>query len=99
LQDIGAWVDFTAVAAAGVDAGLEVAGFTTQAHFLMGLGIDRLLAGTAERELVDRLSVARGAMLLTLPGEMGERFKVLGLARGLDIPLDGFGLRDLAATL
>ena len=99
LQDIGAWVDFTAVAAAGVDAGLEVAGFTTQAHFLMGLGIDRLLAETAERELVERLSVARGAMLLTLPGEMGERFKVLGLARGLDTALDGFALRDLAATL
>ncbi len=99
LQDIGAWVDFTAVAAAGVDAGLEVAGFTTQAHFLMGLGIERLLAETAERELVERLSVARGAMLLTLPGEMGERFKVLGLARGLDTALDGFALRDLAATL
>lgn len=99
LQDIGAWVDFTAVAGAGVDAGLEVAGFTTQAHFLMGLGIDRLLAETAERALVDRLSVARGAMLLTLPGEMGEKFKVLGLARGLDTALDGFTLRDLAATL
>src|SRR5688572_21737488 len=99
LQDIGAWVDFTAVAGAGVDAGLEVAGFTTQAHFLMGLGIDRLLAETAERELVERLSVARGAMLLTLPGETGERFKGLGLAPGLDTALDGFALRDLAATL
>ena len=98
LQDIGSWVDFTAVASAGVDAGLEVAGFTTQAHFLMSLGIDRLLAQAGERELVDRVSVARQAMMLTLPGEMGERFKVLGLARGVE-NLSGFTLRDLAATL
>jgi len=99
LQDIGAWVDFTEVAEAGVAAKLEVAGFTTQAHFLMGLGIDRLLAQIGERELVDRVSVARQAMMLTLPGEMGERFKVLGLSRGLQAPLAGFTLRDLAATL
>jgi len=99
LQDIGAWVDFTAVAEAAVESRLEVAGFTTQAHFLMGLGIDRQLVQVGERELVDRISIARQAMLLTLPGEMGERFKVLGLARGVNTPLAGFALRDLAASL
>jgi hypothetical protein len=37
--------------------------------------------------------------MLTLPGEMGERFKVIGLAARFDRPLQGFGVRDLAATL
>jgi SAM-dependent MidA family methyltransferase len=99
LQDIGAWVDFTAAAEAATDAGLEVAGFTTQAHFLMGLGIEQHLHTAGERELVERLSLARQAMLLTLPGEMGERFKVLGLSRGVMQPLRGFAIRDLAASL
>ncbi|HEY7377968.1 MAG TPA: SAM-dependent methyltransferase [Steroidobacteraceae bacterium] len=99
LQDIGAWVDFTAAAEAATDAGLEVAGFTTQAHFLMGLGIEQHLHTAGERELVERLSLARQAMLLTLPGEMGERFKVLGLSRGVKQPLRGFAIRDMAASL
>lgn len=99
LQDIGAWVDFTAIAEAAVDAKLAIAGFTTQAHFLMGLGIDRLLHRAGEQELVDRVSLARQALLLTLPGEMGERFKVLALSRGVTGQLTGFALRDLAASL
>ncbi len=41
LQDITAWVDFTALAEASRPAGCELAGFTTQAYFLAGLGIDR----------------------------------------------------------
>jgi SAM-dependent MidA family methyltransferase len=45
------------------------------------------------------VQLARQAMLLTLPGEMGERFKVIGLAKGFDRPLSGFSVRDLAATL
>ena len=44
VQDIGAWVDFTAVAEAASDAGFSVAGFTTQAHFLIGCGIEQYLA-------------------------------------------------------
>ena len=36
------------------------------------------------------MQLARQAMLLTLPGEMGERFKVIGLTRGYDAPLRGF---------
>lgn len=99
LQDIGAWVDFTAVAEAGVAAGLRLAGFATQAHFLMGSGIERYLAAAAQAAVAERLSIARQAMLLTLPAEMGERFKVVGLARDFDRPLRGFSIRDLAASL
>ena len=99
LQDIGAWVDFTAVAEAGVSAGLKLAGFATQAHFLMGAGIERYLAAMTHAEVAERVSIARQAMLLTLPAEMGERFKVLALTRDFEQPLAGFSVRDLAASL
>jgi SAM-dependent MidA family methyltransferase len=99
VQDIGAWVDFTAVAEAAVVAGMSVAGYATQAHFLIGTGIEQFLAPTNDDELASRLQMARQAMLLTLPGEMGERFKVIGLTKGLELPLLGFTVRDLAASL
>jgi SAM-dependent MidA family methyltransferase len=99
VQDIGAWVDFSAVANAASDAGLRVAGFTTQAHFLIGAGIEQFMADIAERAVTERVQLARQAMVLTLPGEMGERFKVIGLATNYDHPLRGFGVRDLSRTL
>ncbi len=91
LQDITAYVDFTAVAEAGEEAGLELAGYTTQAHFLMGLDI-AAMAGSD-------LQLAQQVKLLTLPDEMGERFKAIGLTRRLDQPLSGFALRDLSRML
>ncbi|HKQ83441.1 MAG TPA: SAM-dependent methyltransferase [Steroidobacteraceae bacterium] len=99
LQDIGAWVDFTAVADAAATAGLHVAGYCTQSHFLMGAGIERYLNVLASADLPARMQVARQAMVLTLPNEMGERFKVIGLSRGIDEPLIGFSVRDLSASL
>lgn len=99
LQDITASVDFTAVAEAASDAGLSVAGFTTQAHFLIGCGLPALL-GELQADGDQRyLEWARQAKLLTLPGEMGERFKVIGLTRGAAPPLVGFGLFDHRGSL
>jgi SAM-dependent MidA family methyltransferase len=99
VQDIGAWVDFTAVAEAAVDAGMNVLGFTTQAHFLIGNGIEQLLAPIADEALAARVQLSRQAMLLTLPGEMGERFKVIGLGKQYEQPLRGFAARDLIGSL
>ncbi len=99
IQDIGAWVDFTAVAEAASDAGLRVAGFSTQAHFLIGCGIENYLATLPDQLTVDRVQIARQAMVLTLPGEMGERFKVIGLAANYEHALRGFSTRDLVGTL
>jgi len=99
LQDITAWVDFTAVAEAALAAGLDLAGYTTQAHFLLGSGLDGFLAGAAGLGVVPRAQLSRQAMLLTLPGEMGERFKVIALARAYGARLRGFDLRDLRHTL
>jgi SAM-dependent MidA family methyltransferase len=99
LQDIGAWVDFTAVAAAAVGAGLSVSGYTTQVQFLIGTGIEQCLACLPQDDLSARLQLARQAMMLTLPGEMGERFKAIGLAKGYEQPLRGFSVRDMSAGL
>lgn len=99
LQDITAWVDFTAVAEAATAAGFEVAGYTTQAHFLIGAGLGDFVANVEGLDLVQRLNLSRQAMVLTLPGEMGERFKVIALSRDYDAPLRGFATRDLRHTL
>jgi SAM-dependent MidA family methyltransferase len=99
VQDIGAWVDFTSVAEAAVDSGCSVIGYATQAHFLIGCGIDKLLADIAEQNLASRLQIGKQAMMLTLPGEMGERFKAIALGKNWEQPLMGFSVRDLAAAL
>ncbi len=97
LQDITAWVDFTRVAEAGVDAQLEVAGYCTQAAFLLACGIEAELA--AEPDPIAHARLAAQARTLLLPGEMGEHFKVMALVRGYDEPLRGFALQDLHRRL
>ncbi len=97
LQDITAHVDFTAVAEAGTRAGLRVAGFTTQAHFLIGCGLDRLLAQVAAGP--DAMDAMLGAKQLVLPSAMGERFQVIGLDKGLAMDWSGFSFRDLRDRL
>ncbi len=92
LQDVTAHVDFSAAAQAAAEAGLEVAGFVSQADFLLASGVlDELSATGSEWE---RLARANEVRRLTLPGQMGEAFKVLGLTRGLAVDLRGFALRN-----
>lgn len=100
LQDITAHVDFTAVANAGSLAGLRLAGYTTQAHFLLGCGLDRLLVqATAAPDAPDAVDLVLGAKQLVLPSAMGERFQVMGLDKGLDVAWTGFSFRDLRDRL
>jgi SAM-dependent MidA family methyltransferase len=83
LQDLTAFVDFTAVAEAGLHAGFELAGFASQAAFLLNNGLqDRLELPGADVAEQHRRNLE--AKRLTLPGEMGERFKAIGLQRGVD---------------
>jgi SAM-dependent MidA family methyltransferase len=97
LQDITAHVDFTAVAKAAVEAGLQVVGFTDQASFLINCGLTEHLEVAATD--AERLILAQQVKTLTLPSEMGERFKVMGLGRGLTGGLRGFARVDRAARL
>jgi SAM-dependent MidA family methyltransferase len=99
LQDISAWVDFTRVAEASREAGFELAGFTTQAHFLAALKIDEEMRRAAAGDENRFARLANQARQLMMPGEMGERFKAMAWLRGLDIPLSGFALLDLRHSL
>jgi SAM-dependent MidA family methyltransferase len=97
LQDISAWVDFTRLAEAASDAGLDVAGYCTQAAFLLGAGIDAEL--TSAHDPLARAKLASEARQLLLPGEMGESFKALLLTRGALPAVPGFGVQDLRRLL
>jgi SAM-dependent MidA family methyltransferase len=99
LVDITAHVDFTAVAEAGTAAGLGVLGYTTQAWFLIGAGLDAVFQEAASDDPREQLALASQVRQLTLPGEMGERFQAIALGRGIDEPLVGFTGRDLRARL
>ena len=99
LQDITAHVDFTAIAEAAVDAGGRLAGYTTQAHFLLDAGIAGLLGRTPADQPGRYLPQAAAAQRLLSPAEMGELFKVMTIARGCDLALPGLGARDLSRRL
>jgi SAM-dependent MidA family methyltransferase len=99
LQDITSHVDFTSVALAGLDCGLQLLGYTTQAHFLVNAGITDVLARTSPDNPAEYLRLASQAQKLLSPAEMGELFKVIALGRGLDAPLTGFQAGDLSGLL
>jgi SAM-dependent MidA family methyltransferase len=81
LQDITASVDFTALAEAGTQAGFDLAGYTTQANFLLGNGLqERLNEAEARADEITLLRLRNEAKRLTLPSEMGERFQVMGFS-------------------
>jgi SAM-dependent MidA family methyltransferase len=82
LQDITSFVDFTAVAEAGQMAGFELAGYCSQAMFLLGNGLDQQLQAGDDDPLAMHRRGAE-ARKLVMPGEMGERFKAIGLQRGM----------------
>jgi len=79
-----------------VDAGLDVLGYNTQGLFLLANGITELAQSDDERE---QLRLAQQVRTLTLPGDMGELFKVMALGRGYDASLRGFALQDLRGKL
>jgi SAM-dependent MidA family methyltransferase len=85
LQDMTAHVDFTTLATVGEEAGLSVTGFTNQMSFLMGLGVEDMIA-----QLTPETPEFRAALHLLKPEGMGRTFKILVQHRGLEAPaLDG----------
>ncbi len=94
LQDITASVDFTAVAEAAVNANMLVSGYTTQAYFLIASGLEKILLEQKGLDEIQQIEFSRQVKLLTLPAEMGERFKVIALSRDMDSVLSGFSLID-----
>jgi len=99
LQDVTAHVDFTAVAHAGVDSGMALGGFCSQARFLMNCGILQLLSQVSPHDMAQYAPLAAAAQKLLSPAEMGDLFKVIAFTRQFDTPLLGFSAGDKSHTL
>jgi SAM-dependent MidA family methyltransferase len=94
LCDLTAHVDFSAVAQAGMAAGLALAGYTSQASFLLNSGLTELLMQTPPADAAAYLPQANAVQRLVSPAEMGELFKVIGLSKGGIAPLAGLARGD-----
>ena len=99
LADLTSHVDFTAVAEAGARAGLGVAGYASQAAFLIGAGILDRLAATGDPSTAAYLRAASAVNVLLSPAEMGELFKVIALERGTSIRWPAFAPGDASHRL
>ncbi len=99
LQDITAHVNFTGIAECGIDAGLELLGYTSQAFFLLNCGITELVKDTPPENLRDYLPLSAQLQKLTSPAEMGELFKAMALGKGMVEPLRGFARGNLTRML
>jgi SAM-dependent MidA family methyltransferase len=99
LCDVTAHVDFTAMAEAGVREGLRVAGFATQAAFLVGCGVLDRLQEVGPPQGAAYVRDAAAVQRLLSPAEMGELFKVLALARSEGQAWPGFAVADMRHRL
>lgn len=104
LQDLTAHVDFSALTRAGEQAGLRLAGYTSQARFLLNCGILEQAQHLAVQAPRDPAAVRALGALQTLlsEAEMGELFKVIAFTRGLDAsaePWRGFARGDRSMML
>jgi len=99
LQDITAHVDFTAMADAALEAGLQVLGYTSQARFLMNAGLMDLLAALDPADTRGYAQAVAPVQKLLSEAEMGELFKVLAVGKGIREPLIGFARGDRLGKL
>lgn len=99
LQDITTHVDFTLVAESALEANLQIAGFNSQAAFLLGCGLLKLIEDVS-KDIYEQMDLNRQVHLLTAPSEMGELFKVIALTKELrGLNLVGFSLLDQRGRL
>ncbi|WP_116139705.1 class I SAM-dependent methyltransferase [Trinickia diaoshuihuensis] len=99
LQDITAHVEFTRIAEAGVETGVDLLGYTSQARFLMNAGITDVLSEIDPSDAANFLPAANAVQKLLSEAEMGELFKVIAFSRGIEGTLDAFSRGDRSHTL
>ncbi|MBT9591847.1 MAG: SAM-dependent methyltransferase [Thiobacillus sp.] len=99
LCDLTAHVDFSAVARAGDAAGLSLAGYASQANFLLNAGLTDLLMQISPADAAAYLPQANAVQRLVSPAEMGDLFKVIAFTRGNVAPLAGFSRGDRGHSL
>lgn len=98
-QDITCDVQFSTLAQMAMHCGFKLAGYTTQGNFLLGNRIDEIYNKLEVHDKTATLKLAQEIKTLTMPDEMGERFKVMGLVKNFNHALDGFSFNDHSYTL
>ena len=96
-QDITTSVNFSDMADQAKNSGFAIAGYATQAMFLISLGVEEYLA--LEEDETRHINLAQQIKQLVLPSAMGESFKVLALTKNLQVKLEGFKEQDLTCKL
>jgi SAM-dependent MidA family methyltransferase len=97
--DITAHIDFTAVAQAATEQGMELAGYLNQARFLINAGVGEAYAAAAQgMDTVAQAQLSRGLQLLMSEAEMGELFKIIAFTKNCEAPL-GFERGDRSHRL
>ena len=99
LQDLTAFVDFTALAEACSAIGLGLVSYSTQAQFLLACGLEQVLGDAQSSGAEAQYALSQQVKRLMLPGEMGERFAVATFARGIDCDSLPFAGIDRSASL
>lgn len=99
LADLTAHVNFTDIAQAGTDAGLDLIGYLPQSHFLLNLGITELLAQTGQTDSAAYIREAAAVQKLIDQHEMGELFKVIAFGKNINIDWTGFCFGDICHKL
>ena len=99
LADLTSHVNFTDIAQAGTDAGLDLIGYLPQSHFLLNLGITELLAQTGQTDSAAYIREAAAVQKLIDQHEMGELFKVIAFGKNINIDWTGFCFGDICHKL
>lgn len=99
LSDLTAHVNFTDIAQAGMDGGLDLIGYLPQSHFLLNLGITGLLAQTGQTDSAAYIREAAAVQKLIDQHEMGELFKVIAFGKNINIDWTGFCFGDICHKL
>jgi SAM-dependent MidA family methyltransferase len=99
LMDLTCHVDFSAMAQAGIEAGLDLIGYTTQAQFLINCGITEVLQRLDPTDVRQWIPQAGAVQKLLSPAEMGELFKVIGFGKGVSVEWQGLLHGDRCRTL
>lgn len=99
LCDLTCHVNFTAIAEAAVDFGLDLIGYCNQAYFLLNLGLTTRLQQVGDPETPAFMQAASACQKLLAPNEMGELFKVMALGKNVDVDWLGFTAGDICHKL
>ncbi|MDP3087487.1 MAG: SAM-dependent methyltransferase [Methylotenera sp.] len=99
LQDITAHVNFSPIAMLCEAHEISLAGYASQAQFLMNCGILDVMSQVSPNDMARYAPLAAAAQKLLSPAEMGDLFKVIAISKGFEEPLIGFVTGDKSYTL